>query len=245
MPEAIAREKRKKRSPAEEEDAFVRAVLRAADWVNRNQRAVIYGLVAAGLVVGAAVYYVNYRSDLEERGSIALLEARGAIQTESAEQAISRLEGLLARFGGTEAATQARVMLGRIYLRTGAPGKAIDPLREAAEAPPDHPLGYSARVLLADAHEALDRPERAAEILAELARSARFEFQRRQAAAERARILVELGRLEAAEGIYERLVAETGEEADGGGEYALELGRVRGMIRGEAEGVGGEAGSGS
>lgn len=241
MPGAIAREKRKKKSPAAEEDAFVRAALRAADWISRNQRAVIYGLVAAGLLVGGLVYYVNYRSTLEERASVELLQVRGAIQTESTDQAVSRLEGFLDRFGGTEAAAHARVMLGRVYLRTGSPESAVEPLQKAAEAPPDHPLGYAAGMLLADAREAMGEPAGAERGLAELAKSARFEFQRREAAAARARILVELGRLAEAERIYSRLVADAGEESEG--EYALELGRVQGMLEaGEGRPAGDAAG---
>lgn len=229
MSDAIAKPSKRK-GPDPREDAFLRFVNRVLDWVAGNLRAVIAAGVAVVLLAGAGLWYVNYTRNLEEQAASQLQSLRAALSQGTDTIGVERLESFVDRFAGTDAEREARLLLGRLHLRNGAGEDAIEAVAPTAEAPPDTPVGYAARTLLAKAQEAAGRTEAALATLRDLAENARFAFQRDEAAAERARILVEAGRLEEAESIYSRLA----EEASGSGSrqiYAARLGEVRAMLR--------------
>jgi tetratricopeptide (TPR) repeat protein len=93
------------------------------------------------------------------------------------------------------------------------------------------PLGFAGRSLLIIAHERSGEPEQAIDLYLELGRSARYPFQQREAQANAARILADLGRLEEAIEIYARIAAEA-ETVDPSeaGLYRLRLGELRGRL---------------
>lgn len=229
MSDAIAKPSKRK-GPDPREDAFLRFVNRVVDWVTANLRAVVAGVVVAVLLAGAGLWYLDYTRTLEEQAASQLQSLRAALSQGADTIGAERLESFVDRFAGTEPERQARLMLGRLHLRNGAAEQAIAAVGPAAEAPPDTPVGYAGRTLLAKAQEAAGRTDAALRTLRSLAEDARFPFQRDQAAAERARILAEADRLEEAEAIYGRLA----QEASGSGArqiYATRLGEVRAMRR--------------
>lgn len=229
MPGAIARPSKQK-GPDPREDAFLRFVNRVVAWTGENLRIVVGGVVAVGLLAVAAVWYVNYQSNLEQQAAGRLQSLRAQMAAGSETAGLQELQSFLDRFGGTESAGQARVMLGRRLLSADRPQEALEAVRPAAQKPADTPEGYAARSLLAKAQEAAGDVQAALGTLETLAENARFGFQRRQAAAERARILTEQGRLAEAEAIYQRLVEEAS-DADAQQLYAVRLGEVRAMQR--------------
>lgn len=234
MPGAMARPSKKRRSPSEDpDDAFLRGVEQFVSWLEENRRSVILGTIAVALVVAGTVYYLNYRSSLEERASSEIQRIRGELATGSASAATGRLQEFVTRFGGTEAGNEARILLARLQMSNDDPEAALDAVRPVLERPADESLGYAAAMIAASAYEEQGQREGALQTLRELGAEARFPFQRREADAARARLLVESGRLEEAASIYERLAEQT----EGAAEelYAVRLGEVRAMIRSGVE----------
>lgn len=227
MSDAIAKPS-KREGPDPREDAFLRFVNRVVDGVTGNLRAVTAATAVVVLLAGAGLWYLNYSRNLEEEAASQLQSLRAALSQGTDTIGAERLESFVDRFAGTESERQARLTLGRLHLRNGAAEQAVEAVGPAAEAPPDTPVGYAGRTLLAKAQEAADRTDAALETFRDLAENARFGFQRDQAAAERARILMDANRLEEAESIYSRLAEEaSGTEARQ--IYAARLGEVRAM----------------
>lgn len=241
MSDAIAKPSKRK-GPDPREDAFLRFVNRVVDWVTANLRAVIAVGVVVVLLAGAGLWYLNYSRNLERQAASELNSIRAALAQGTDTIGTQRLESFVDRYAGTESERQARLLLGRLHLRNGAAEQAVEAVGPAAEAPPDTPTGYAGRTLLAKAQEAAGRTDAALSTLQELAENARFPYQRDQAAAERARILMEAGRLQEAEAIYSRLA----EEASGSGArqiYAARLGEVRARLEAAGPASGGATSS--
>lgn len=229
MPGAMARPSKKKGSPADDpEDAFLRGVERFIAWTTEHRTSVIAGSVALVLLVAAGIYYVNYRSNLEEMASSEIQSIRAELATGTSAEATSRLDEFVTRFGGTEAGDEARILLGRLQMSNGDTEAALEAVAPVLERPVEEPLGHAAATITAAAHEDQGQREQALEVLQEVADGARFPFQRREANAARARLLIEDGRLEEAAAIYERLAEET--ESSTEQMYALRLGEVQAMI---------------
>jgi predicted negative regulator of RcsB-dependent stress response len=241
MSDAIAKPSKRK-GPDPREDAFLRFVNRVVDWITGNLQAVIAAAVVVVLLAGAGFWYLNYTQNLEEQAASELQSLRTALSQGTETVGAERLESFVDQYAGTESERQARLLLGRLHLREGAAEEAIEAVEPAAGAPPDTPVGYAALSLLAKAQEAAGRTDPALGTLETLAEDARFPFQRDQAAADRARILTESGRLEEAEAIYSRLA----EEASGSGArqiYAARLGEVRARLEAAGPASGGATSS--
>lgn len=221
-----------------EQDAFLRAVLRAVQWTQENTRTVTIGAVVVIGVVAAGLYYRNYRESLREQaaGRLQTLQAE-LLQSQSPSDTLRRsLQQFLNQYGDTRAGDQARLLMARIQLRRDQWQQAVSTLEPlTGRYPADSPTGYGARKLLAAAHEGAGNTERALSLYGELADQAQFAFQRYEAAANRARLLADQGRLADAESIYSRLVQEA-DTSDAGvttanlQSYRVELGEVRARL---------------
>lgn len=222
----------------EEDDAFLRAVLRTVQWAQENSRTVTIGAVVAVLVFAAGLYYQNYRQDVRQQaaGQLQTLQAQ-LQQGQAPPDTLARsLRDFVSQYGDTRYGDEGRLLLGRLQLnqnRWEAGISSLQPVR--GEYPPDSPTGYAARKLLAAAHEGAGNTERALSLYAELADGAQFPFQRNEAAADRARLLAGEGRLQEAEDIYSRLVQQADTTAAGvaGADlqrYRVRLGEVRGRL---------------
>ena len=212
------------------EDAFVRGTFQLASWSQKNVRNMIFGLGGIGILVVGTLYYVNFRASVQELAASDLATLR--LSAADPETMIPDLEAYVQRFEGSESADEARLILSRMYLDTD---RAPEAARVASEvqAPPNRPVGFAAGNLLAAAQEAHGDPEAAVGTLQELAQRARFPFQRRQTQATAGRILVSLGRLEAAASIYSKIADEAEEDDDPSeaGVYRLRLGEINGKLR--------------
>lgn len=232
MADAFARGKRPRggRGPETTEDAFVEGALRFWGWVQDHLRTFVILLSVVALVVVGGWYWRGYRETVRERAAVELSQLRAAARADT-EGVVPRLESFVARFDGTEAATEARLMLAREHLAGGRAEEAL-PILEAIDAPPDVPLGHAALRVRAAAYEQLGQPERALEVYRRLGQSARYPFQRRDARADAARILADTGGLAEAEQILVRLVeeAEAAESPSEAAEYRIRLGEVRGRL---------------
>lgn len=252
MPGAIAKPSKKRGGPDPEHDAFLDAVQRLVTWAQENLQLVIGGgVLVVGLVV-AGLWYASYQEGRTEQASRQLQGIRSALATGTDTVGIPRLQQFVQNYGGTDAGREGRVLLARLQLQRQSAGDAIETVRPVVDARPvDTPGGVAARRLLAEAQQAAGEPEAALETLRDLAENARFGFQRRQAAAERASILREMGRLSEAREIYRRLVEEA-PDTEAGEIYAVRLGEVEAMMAagggassGDASGDGSASAGGS
>lgn len=236
----------------EEQDAFLRAVLRVVQWAQENTRTVTIGLVVAAVVVAAGLYYRNYRQDLREQAAGQLQTLQAQLQSQSPPDTLGRsIRDFVSRYGDTRYGDEARLLMGRIQLsqnRWQGAISSLQPVRD--EYPADSPTGYAARKLLAAAHEGAGSIELAVSLYADLAENAQFAFQRNEAAANRARLLAAQGRIREAERVYSRLVQEADTSAAGVASaelqsYRVRLGELRSRLAAADTVSGGGAGSAS
>lgn len=235
MPGAVARPGKGPSGPSDHEDAFIRALNRFIAWSQENTGVLVLVTVLAVVAVGGTLYWRSYQQNLEERASAEL----STLQTRIAQQArqgapvlavTDSLQAFLQRFDGTPSAREARILLARQQLGEGRPSEAVEAIRPVVDGTrPDTPTGFAARSILADAQLAAADTAAAISTFDGLAQDARFSFQRRDAAADRASLLAATGRLEEARDIYRRLVEEaSGSEA--GELYAVRLGEVEARL---------------
>lgn len=229
MPERMAHG-RKPDAPHSQEDAFVAGTLRLWGWLRKNLRSAILIVGGVAILVGGIMYFRSYRATVRERAAAELGQIRALAGGAEPAALTSQLEAFIERFDGTTAEAEARLLLARVYIDGGRPQDAIRVL-EGVDLPVDVPLGYGARTLLTTAYEQNAEPQRALQVFQDLASSARYPFQRRQASANAARILTDLGRLEEAVAIYAR-IAEEAEDPSEAGLYRIRLGELRGRLAG-------------
>lgn len=236
---SVARPSKGRKRPPEEDDAFIRAINRAWAWASQNTATVVVVGVLLAVAVGGFFWYRAYQENLQARAATRLqtVQARAAAGDTGVVQA---LQGYLESFGGTRPARRARIMLGREQLARGQADEALATVRPVVDATgPATPSGYAARRLLAEAQAVSGDTAAALATLERLSSEARFGFQRRTAAAERAELLAAGGDLRQAVSIYERLAEEAeGSESD---RYRVRLGRLRARLA--ADGGSDEAGS--
>lgn len=240
MPGAVAKPSRGGSGPPEQEDAFLRALNRFVAWAQDNTGALVLAGVVLALGVGGAFYWQSYQQNLEQRASsqLSTLQSQLAQGGTSGMAVADSLQSFLQRFEGTEAARDARILLARQQIVQDQDSAAVATIRPVAgEHPPDSPIGFAARSLLADAQVAAGDTAAAVSTLEELAQDARFPFQRREASAERASLLAGSGRLQEARRIYERL-AEEASGTEAGNLYAVRLGEIEARLASEGDGGG-------
>ena len=220
----------------EDVDAFLAAVLRTVEWIQANTRTVTIAAVVAVVAVAAGIYYNNYQEDVRQQAASQLQQLQSQLQGQPPDTLGAAIENFVSRYGDTRYGDEARLLMGRIQLTNSGWQEAIGTLEPVAgEYPADSPTGYAARKLLAAAHEGADNTDRALELYDDLASNSQFAFQRNEAAADRARLLAEQGRLAEAEEIYARLVSEADTSAAGVASadlqsYRLKLGEIQARV---------------
>lgn len=209
------------------EDALAIGMAQTVDWAREHQRTVILAALVAAALVAGLFYYRDYRSNLTARAATQLeqLEAELA-QSNAPATAVGRLRDFLNRFGGTPSADDARLLMARIQLDQGAASDAVQTLGPLSGRALDTPVGYAATRLRADAYAATGDRETAIRTLDDVARNARFPFQRNDASSELADLLVQAGRYDSAASIYRRLSQDSTASPEGTGPYAMRLGEV-------------------
>lgn len=212
-----------------DEDPFVETVLRASAWAQENAPVVILVVVVLALGIAGVFYYRNYRASVTEQAALELQTLVSEARALEGAGFAERLQGFVARYRGTEAAAEARLLLARTHLDAGEPASAVEALEPVLDRRADTPLGYAGRRLLAAAREAQNDLEGALRVYADLGASAGLPFQRRAALADRARLLVEAGRRQEAAALYADLArrAEEGDAPDEAALYRVRLGEVR------------------
>jgi predicted negative regulator of RcsB-dependent stress response len=200
-------------SPAPEpDDKFIFAVERTAIWARAHTRELIIGAVVLAVVIAAGFYYWESQRRVEAEASVRLSEVQQTVMTGNIPLAIRDLQAYLNTFGGTRAAREARIMLADLFLSQERPQDAVAALGRLPR-DLDEPVGLAAAQIQAAAQEAMGDYDAALDTYQRIARNARFEFQRREALSDAARLALDTGRADLAADLYDRLI-QTFDEAD-------------------------------
>lgn len=227
MSKSMAREKRPQ--AVDTEDHITERVLEAAAWAERHRRTVIAGGIALMAVVAAAFYYQGYKEKLVQSASVRLQEIQISAQSADIETIRGELRLFVDQYQGTPFEAQARVALADLELRRDSLGAAIRALEPIADMAGGNPLAYTAAGMIAAAFEQAGDSERAMSWYRRIESEALFDYQRRDAMAEQARLHTAAGRYEEAASLYERLASDVGEDPAAQDLYAVRLGEVRAL----------------
>jgi len=202
-------------SAADSDDAFVVRMIELSTWAKAHTRALVIGAIVLVIAVIGIWQYIDYRGTMNERAATELLQIRGTAASGNMQLAARDLETYLGRFGGTESAADARILLGQIYLMQNQPQQAVDALRPAADSD-DHLVNAAVGLLLASAYEMANDMAQAEAQYLEVAEEARLDMHRREALEDLARVRAQAGDTAGAVEVYDRLIGmvEAGAERD-------------------------------
>lgn len=197
--------RRVQRQSTHGDDVFVERVLEGSVWIKENARTLVIALVALIVLTLGFVYYRSTSARLRDVAETELTTIRQTVLAGNAALAVRDLETFLDRFGGTKAAEEARLLLGRAYLDNGEPQKAID-LFQNEVGDLGTPMGVQAGMLLAGAYEMAAQPDQAIATYLRIGERARFDYQKQLALDNAARIRFERGDAAGAVELYDRIL---------------------------------------
>ena len=213
------------------DDVFVAKVFEASTWAQRHSQTLILIGVVLALLVGGAAYYVNYRGNLDRQAVLELERVQQTVGMGDLEGGKAQLAAFLERFGRTRHASEARLLLGQVYLASRQPEQAIQTLSE--DVSPRDALGPQAMNLLARAYEEVGRFPDAEEQYLEIADAAPLAFQRREALADAARVRSHTGDHAGAAELYRQILEGLEEESvEERGLYELRLAEAEHAAKG-------------
>lgn len=217
--------RRRSKSEGHPDDAFVAKTLAFGDWARENTGALIVAAAVLAVLLWGIVYYVGYREDLRTQATGELEAIHQTIGMGDPEAAKQELGRFLERYGDTDLALEARILLAEQYLRTRETAQAVSTLEPATRSL-GTPLAVQAGFLLAAAYEEDGQPQQAEETYLRLAEQADLQFQVRNALEDAARIRVARGDLEGAAELYRRLLGTFEQGEQGRGTYEMRLAEV-------------------
>jgi predicted negative regulator of RcsB-dependent stress response len=195
---------------AQPDDVFVERVLGTSAWAKENSTRLIVGVITVAVLLGAFLLYRNKQGVLRDRAETQLTAIRQTVLSGNAALAARDLETWIASYGGTRAADEARLLLGRAYLDNGEPARAIELLSAAVRDLAD-PLAVAGAFMLAAAYEASAQADLAVEEYLRIASGAPHDYQVHDALESAARIRLQTGDPVGAVEVYDRLLEAMGE----------------------------------
>jgi predicted negative regulator of RcsB-dependent stress response len=212
----------KRLSTEHDDDVFIAKILEVGNWLKSNQQAVTIGFVVVVIGVASVVYYRNYQATLANQAANQLEEIHQTVALGDPEGAKNALALFLERFSGTPYEGEARMLLGELYLSTNDAQQAQVVL-EPLSASPRAPLELQAASLLGAAYEADGRWADAEATYLRIADRSDLDFQIRDALAAAARVRAAQGNTAGAADLYERILAQLGDDAPDRGLYEMRL----------------------
>jgi tetratricopeptide (TPR) repeat protein len=169
--------------------------------------------IAGALVVGLGLFLWTLSSTRRSEAIAGrqLQGARFAFDQQNLPLAASELARLVENYSGTNAAAEARLLLGQVRLTQGQPQQAIDLLKDFA---PGAGRAFQAQAygLLGAAYENLGRSREAAEAFQAGAERARLDFLKAQMLSDAGRAWAAAGDTAKAVVAYRRIVDELSKE---------------------------------
>lgn len=217
---------RVKREDTAPDDAFVGLVKRSYTWGQENARVLAIGFAVILVVAAGAVWFISQQRQMETAAAASFAEVQQTVASGNVQLAIRDLRSYLNRFGETEAADQARLLLADLLIGEEQPQPAIEVLDDLPN-DLERPLGLAAARMEAAALEAAGQLDQAVDTYLRIADDARFTFQQREALEDAARVRLLNGDPDEAVDLYERLVATFEEGEPGRGYYEMWLAEAR------------------
>lgn len=208
-----------------EDDVFVAKILEIGNWAKANQQLLTVIGVVVVMAVAAGIYYGNYREAMATQASNELEAIHQSVALRDTEGAKQELIVYLERFGSSPYASEARMLLGELYLATGESEQALAVLEPLA-ASPREPLELQAASLLGAAYEQQERWQDAEATYLRIADRSDLDFQVRDALASAARIRTSQGDPAGAAELYERILDSLDENAPERGLFEMRLAEV-------------------
>lgn len=222
-PTSRKRQPNKKEDP---DDVFVAKVFEISTWARENTQALILFGIALVVVVAGAIYYVDFRSTLEQQAIEQLEAIQQTVALGDPEAATVELSQYLDRFSDTPYAEEARLLLATLYLRRDRPESAVQTLEES-DLTVAEPMGVQVHTLLGKAYEQTGNLEAAEETFLRVAQDARMEFQRIAALEHAARVRSARADHAGAAELYERILENFEASDEERGLYELRLAEAR------------------
>ncbi len=212
------------------DDAFVSTVRRLITWSRENRRELVIATVIVVVLGITAAWYITEQRSVEARAASRFTAVQQSVASGNIQLAIRDLEAFIGTFGDTETADQARLVLADLLIAQDRADDAVDALGSLPD-DLDRPFGLAAARLKAAALEATGDLEGATDVYRAVADNARFDYQRREALGDAARVQMQNGNPDAAARLYEQVLDTFGEQETGRGYYEMWLAEARAMAQ--------------
>ncbi|MDH3270879.1 MAG: tetratricopeptide repeat protein [Gemmatimonadota bacterium] len=216
-----------KHGKGDEEDAFVASVLDVTNWAKGNQQVLTVAGVVVAILVAGGLYYNSYKGQLNDQAAESLETIYQSVAISDIEGAKTDLATFLSRFAGTVYESEARLLLGELYLESNESQQALAVLGPLGSSP-RAAIEFQAAALLGAAYEQEERWAEAEETYLTIADRSDLDFQVRNALAAAARIRHEhrndpQGAIE----LYEEVLAQLDANAPERGRYEMRIQEIR------------------
>ncbi|MDE3002146.1 MAG: tetratricopeptide repeat protein [Gemmatimonadota bacterium] len=218
--------RRTSQSSHDADDSFVVGVLEVTNWARANQQLMTVGGVLLAILIAGGFYYMNFRSQMNERAAESLETIYQSISINDTEGAKIDLATFLDQFGSTAYEGEARLVLGELYLESGDPQQALAVLEPIGQRP-GSPVALQSATLLAQAYEQEGRWEEAEDTYLSIADRSDLDFQVRDALVAAARIRSAQGDGEGAIELYEEVLGDLDENAPNRGQFEMRIEEIR------------------
>jgi len=208
--------KKKRRDAEEHFDAFV-------DWLEIHSRGVMYASIGLLVIAGGVWFWRQSNERQAESAQTMLGEAESAVASGNVPLAQSDLEKLIQRYGSTDAARQAHVVLAQVHYERGEYQQGIQELKPVTE-DKDPYTAASAMNLTAAGLEQSGKFAEAAAMYQTAARKAPYRTDRDVYMASAARALTSAGKLADAKKIWTELAKD--DQSPANAEARVRLGEL-------------------
>ncbi len=215
--------------PLAREDRFLVSVVNLSTWIRKNRDLAMIGSICCVLGILALMYYWNFKTDQVNQAATRLQAIHETVSISALEDAKSQLSTFIDRFSGTDQATEAVVLLGRLHLEAGDFLVAISVL-EGANLSMDTPSGVQANSLLARAFESQGRWPDAETQYLKVASGSELEFEVREALEGAARARVRQRDFGGAVALYEQILEGLEDVDPRKGSYSARIAEISGSV---------------
>lgn len=206
-----ATSRKSKSAHTSSDDAIVARALEFGEWAKTNIRVIVISAIVLTALVGGLLYYRIYRADREARAAAEFVRLQGTLSAGNAELAQRDLLAYIRRYEGSTQATEAKLALAELYLRSDSAAKAVALLQDSPTDIDDPSLGPQSALLLAGAQVAAGDAAAAEQTYLEIADEIDLSIYRIQALQSAAILRSEAGNHAGAAELYAQLI-ETQEE---------------------------------
>lgn len=199
-----------RRVPKHEEEAtdpVVARVVQFGDWAKKNSRIVIGAAIVLAIVAIGTVYAIGRQASRNEAAAVALGQVQQTAASGNTALAIRDLDSFLDSYEGTRPADEGMLLLAQLLIRSGETGRAAAALADYDFKDPL--LRATAGLLRGSALEEAGQLEGAEAAYLGVADGAPFDFQKREALEDGARVRSLQNDASGAAELYQRLVDMT------------------------------------